>query len=357
MNFYDNMQLSVKDCKELIRKAETPELKRKYWLALIAKDISCVAFAVLFIAGLNMIFGEANSCAAVVIFCALLSVRFVDFGYCLSSSLVNLGIIFTMMAAAPWISGLLGPWGGLLVNLVCIGYILLAACSQPIMGNAGLYVFGYIFMYGQPVEGHELVLRICEMAVGFILCGTVYFIKHRKKIYKLRFRDVLPKKGILLPVGRWQIKLATGVSIALLIGQLTGLPRLMWMGFAALSVISPYENNLKVRAAKRAGGVVIGSAAFLLLYGMAPESLRTIFGILGGLCLGLCADYAWSTIFNCFGALCIAAVLFGLPQAAGLRILMNLSGIVFICLYHVIFEWLCKRAVEILNEKKVSCVE
>ena len=109
--------------------------------------------------------------------------------------------------------------------------------------------------------------------------------KHRTKIYTLRFR-MYCQKGILLPVGRWQIKLATGVSMALWLASLQACQRLMWMGFAAFECGRPLtENNLKVQAASGPQVVVTRLCRFLLLYGMAPESLRTILVFLAAFAL------------------------------------------------------------------------
>ena len=98
MNFYQAMQLDVSVCKGKIRNAANPSERHKLIAALIVKDILCVLFAVVFISILNFLFGDENSSAAVVIFCILLTVRFVDFGYCLKSSLINFFIVFVLLS-------------------------------------------------------------------------------------------------------------------------------------------------------------------------------------------------------------------------------------------------------------------
>ena len=97
MNFYQAMQLDVSVCKGKIRNAANPSERHKLIAALIVKDILCVLFAVVFISILNFLFGDENSSAAVVIFCILLTCRFVDFGYCLKSSLINFFIVFVLL--------------------------------------------------------------------------------------------------------------------------------------------------------------------------------------------------------------------------------------------------------------------
>ena len=49
-------------------------------------------------------------------------------------------------------------------------------------------------------------------------------------------------------------------------------------------------------------------------------------GMIGGIGVGYSAGYAWQTAFNTFGALSIAAGLFGMPMAVALRVGMNVFG-------------------------------
>ena len=123
MNFYQAMQLDVSVCKGKIRNAANPSERHKLIAALIVKDILCVLFAVVFISILNFLFGDENSSAAVVIFCILLTVRFVDFGYCLKSSLINFFIVFVLLTFSPCIAQSVNPAWGFLINFLSIGFM------------------------------------------------------------------------------------------------------------------------------------------------------------------------------------------------------------------------------------------
>ena len=136
MNFYQAMQLDVSVCKGKIRNAANPSERHKLIAALIVKDILCVLFAVVFISILNFLFGDENSSAAVVIFCILLTVRFVDFGYCLKSSLINFFIVFVLLTFSPCIAQSVNPAWGFLINFLSIGFIVISACHEPLYGGA-----------------------------------------------------------------------------------------------------------------------------------------------------------------------------------------------------------------------------
>ena len=78
---------------------------------------------------------------------------------------------------------------------------------------------------------------------------------------------------------------------------------------------------------------IVGCILFAVLYLILPESMYPYIGMIGGIGVGYSAGYAWQTAFNTFGALSIAAGLFGVKYAIILRISANIlsSAYTFIC--------------------------
>ena len=69
-----------------------------------------------------------------------------------------------------------------------------------------------------------------------------------------------------------------------------------------------------------------------------PESLHSLLGPLGGLCLGFCTDYRYKTAMNCLGALMLGAGIYGLQGAVILRITDTLLGAAFGLAFAAIFH-------------------
>ena len=344
MKFYDLLQLSTKNLKEKIDSSAQKE-KKRYWKALIVKDILCVAFAILFIVVMNMIFGEKNSSFAVVIFCILLGIRFVDFDYKLSTSIINLFICFVLIILGPYLNTILNPFFSFGINLIFLMTILIMTCEKPAYGNSSLYVFGYILLFGSPVMGHDMTMRIFEMIFGFFICAFILYIKNKNKESKKSFKDITKSFSIKNKKTIWQLKLAIGISLGILIGNLLDLERIMWMGIAIMSVLTPYYDTPHERIKERIIGVVIGSFAFFIIYSVLPNSFVSLIGPISGLCLGLCASYKWSSILNCFGALLLASSIYGGYGATLLRIKNNILG----CIFALIFYYICEK---LLNSEK-----
>lgn len=338
MEFYDILQKDPLLIKQLINGSESKKEKQKLRFGMFIRSLLIVLFAIAFVSPLSSLFGSQNSSMAVVIFCILLGVRFVDFGYCIQDAMFNLAIVFLLLLISPVLAYYSNPLLGLIIHFLSLFTILLITCDKPEMGNGGLYSFAYIFLSGNPVTGDMFFNRFLLMCVGLIICGLIFFIKHKDKNKDIRFRSKLQKFSLYSHKHQWQIRMSFGVSLILTLGTAMQLERFMWAGFACGSLLSDHSENPKIheRFLHRIIGVISGSALFYIVYSIIPNSLHMIIGPLGGFCLGFCTDYRYKTALNCFGALMLTAGIYGLHSAIILRITDTLVGIVFaICFYYL----------------------
>lgn len=345
MRFYDLLQLDPAGLKQKIRSAKTR--KERIWLygVTFIRSLLIVAFAMLLIAPATTVFGVENSAMAVAIFCVLLSVRFVDFGYCIRDSLCSLAVVFLFLLIAPTIAAQLPPLGALPIHFAALLLILVMTSRHPEMGNAGLYGFAYVFLVGNPVTGDLLLKRGMLTILGYFVCSAIFYTKHRQKHRDIRFFQVIKEFRFSCEKSRWQVRMALGVSVVLMLGSLFHIERYMWTGFACSSLLATYApvTEIKKRLLDRVLGVVAGSLLFLLVYQITPKALHGFLGILGGLCLGFCAKYRFKTVLNCFGALLTATSLYSIQGAVALRILNNILGVLFGYLFFFFFQWFVNR--------------
>lgn len=340
MSFYNTLQLDPAVIKPKIRSAETTKERFKLITAMTLRSILIVAFSIAFIASLSNIFGSENSPMLVALFCILLGVRFVDFGYCIKDSMLNLGIVFLLLLFAPVIASSLNPILAICVHFIAFFTILFMTCDKPELGNGGLYSFAYVYLSGNPVTGVILWKRFVLTIVGYILCGAVFYLKHREKNKGIRFFDVASKFDISKEKHRWQVRLALGTALILAIASFLKLERFMWAGFACASMMSNYPYCVKIekRVFDRVVGVIIGSLLYFGIYVIMPESFHTFFGPLGGLCLGFSTKYSYKNAINCFGALMLATELYGVKGAVALRIFDNIVGVIFAFVFVLLFR-------------------
>ncbi|PQG63661.1 FUSC family protein [Enterococcus faecium] len=330
MGFYQSLQLDPFILKQKIREATSRKEKRMYICSLFLRSLFIVLFAICFIIFITTLFESTHKPYAVVLFCMLMSIRFVDFGYKISHSIISLAIVMLSLLTAPYVQLIKWSGMGVLIHFILLSSILLATASDPKMGNASLYGFSYLFIvYSLPKDllnkdfftqtGSLLFLFFCWFSV-------ILYRKHREKnrgksLFRKNFlKDIYSQQKI------WMLSYAFGISLLIVAGEYVSFQRLMWAGFAFSSIVSSYglmSIGFKERAVDRIIGSLIGCALFIGISQFIPFAW---VGILGGLALGICSTYRYKTIFNCFGALTIAASLFGVPGAVTIRIFENILG-------------------------------
>lgn len=341
MRFYDALQLDPSCLKQKIRAAELPGERRKLMAAMAARALLIVLFAIVTISPVSTVFGPENSAMAVAMFCVLLGLRFVDFGYCIKDSLINLAVVFLLLLIAPVTAANVNPLLAAVIHFAAFFIILFMTSDQPEMGNAGIYTFAYIYLSGNPVTGDLLWKRALLTLVGYLLCATILFVKHRKKNPEIRFWDMVSQFRLSNKKTQWHIQLALGVGILLALGSFLHLPRMMWAAFACGSILGCYSATAvesKNRVVQRMVGACAGSLVFFLAYPLMPQSLRPLFGPLGGICLGFCTDYRYKTACNCIGALFMATALYGVQGSVFLRVMDNFLGVAFGYVFLVLYQ-------------------
>lgn len=340
MKFYDALQLDPSILKRKIAASDARREKTYYWLAIAVRSVLIVAFAIVFISLLSGVFGADNTPLAVALFCMMLGIRFVNFEYCIGDSLVTLAAVLAILVLVPSAAAVLPPVLLIPLHFAAFLALLCMTTQRPEMGNGGLYSFAYIYLAGNPVMGEALVRRGLLALVGYLICGAILFAKHRDQHRATRFHHVVRRFDLSVPVHLWQLRMALGVSLVLSAGQVFGVERFMWMGFACASLLSeyPYSGNTFTRFWQRIVGAVAGSCGFFVLYLLTPEAFHEWMGPLGGLCLGFCTDYRYKTAMNCFGALMLGAGIYGLQGAVVLRIVDTLLGVTFGLAFAVIFH-------------------
>lgn len=341
MRFYDALQLDPSYLKQKIRDSQSGQERRKLMAAIPVRSILTVLFAIIVISPVGKIFGAQNSAMAVAMFCILLGLRFVDFGYCIKDSLVNLAIIFSLLLFAPSIAASTYLPLALLIHFSAFFTIIFMTSDRPEMGNSGIYTFAYIYLSGNPVTGDLLWKRALLTLIGYVLCAAILFAKHHQKNPEVRFWDKVTEFSFSNKKIQWFIQLALGVSIMLALGTFFNLQRMMWAAFACGSILGGFSfgaEEARERLFQRLIGTLAGSLVFFLVYQIMPQSLIPLLGPLGGICLGFCTKYRYKTASNCLGALFMATGMYGLNYSIFLRIFNNIVGVAFGYVFLVLFQ-------------------
>lgn len=347
MTFYQELQLSSTGSKQLIKNTTDKKEKTRHILIYNFKVYLVVAFCFLVVTAFSMIFGNDNSVPGVVVLLAILVLRQADFGIKTTHGLISIAGIFAILIVGPRLSNMVDPFTAFLINIVCIFLLMMFGCHNVIMYNHSTFVLGYLLLQGYDVAGKSYQLRVVSLVVGMLICMGVFYKNQKNRPYRRTFKDLFREFDVRSARNQWYLKLTLIVSSAMLIVSLLGLPRAMWAGIACMSVCLPFTEDGKMRAVDRGVFNIAGCALFLVLYLILPESGRSMIGIIGGIGVGYSAGYKWQTVFNTFGALAIAASLFGLPMALLLRSGINVTASLYTVVCNVVYDKLHGKRAEI----------
>lgn len=326
MTFYQELQLNQSGSKAMVRNAEGKKDKMKHLLIYLFKVLLTVAFCVVFVTLYSTFFGSDNSIVGVVVLLAVMVFSKADLGIHTPHASWTMLAIFGILAFGPRLTNLANPLTAFLINLICIFLLMFLGCHNVIMSNHSTFVLGYLLLQGYDVSGEAYLLRLIGLGIGAVLTTLILYRNHYKRTYKRTFRHLFDEFDLNSTRTSWQLKLTLSVSIALLLAQLCHLPRAMWVGIAAMSVLVPFQKDQLHRIKYRTPGNIVGCILFLILYIVLPESCYGYIGMIGGIGVGFSASYGWQSVFNSFGALSIAVGAFGLPGAIFLRIFNNALG-------------------------------
>ena len=350
MTFYQELQLSSTGSKQLIRNTTDKKEKRRHILIYNFKVYLVMAFCVAVVTLYSKITGNDNSVVGVTVLLAVLVLRQADFGIRTTHGLLSIAGIFGILIIGPRLSNMVSPVPAFFVNAVSILLLMILGCHNVIMYNHSTFVLGYLLLMGYDVTGKAYLLRVEGLLVGMFLCMVIFYKNQKNRPYRRTFLDLFREFDLHSARGRWYLRLTLIVSSAMLIVSLLGLPRAMWAGIACMSVCLPFTDDCVARSGKRWQFNIVGCVLFIVLYLILPESMYPYIGMIGGIGVGYSAGYAWQTAFNTFGALSIAAGLFGMPMAVALRVGMNVFG----ALYTVICNKVIDRLAAVSEERRSS---
>ena len=244
MSIYQELQLNQAGSKALIRNSKDSREKRRHLLIYVFKVFLTLAFCMAFVTAYTKIFGEDNSVAGVVVLLTVMVFRSADLGIKASHGMGVIVILFAVLAVGPRLTHMVPAGWAFLLDFVFLLLLLTLGCHNIIMANHATWVLGYLLLQGNDVSGHAYFMRVLALALGALLTALVFYRNHREITYKRGLRDLLGEFALSSARTKWQLRMALGISSGMFFAQLLHLPRVMWAGFAMMSIIQPFRKDL-----------------------------------------------------------------------------------------------------------------
>lgn len=289
----------------------------------LLKVIFIIAFVVLY----SKVFGSINTLTGISILVALMTFWCIDIGINKKQAPFIIILLFLLTGLSNRLA-MFNPVLGLIINFTTAFLITYIPSNKPEYKAYMAFILCFIFNESNPVTGHAFFIRMLSLLIGSFLVAGVYFFRHRKS--DLNY-DTIQKSlsNINITSDRFiiSIKMALGVSIAMLIGTLLDLKRTMWIAISVMSLTQIDFEQTKIRFKNRILSTVIGSIVFVVLFQLLiPDKYVFIVSLILSYIYSFLVDYKYQVILITVSSLSSALAIFDTSTAIGLRIGLIIIG-------------------------------
>ena len=225
------------------------------------------------------------------------------------------------------------PAIGVFVNFISI-YIILTLTSHQPMAKAYYPILScYLFAQSSPVYGIDYGLRMIGLAGGGLIVAIVYYVHHHKEKRRRNIIDIFRETHICSIRTKFFLRLTTGLTIAMLIGDFYHVLKPAWISFTVLSLVHPFVNESRKKIVYRIIGTIIGGILYFVLFEwVVPAPWHPVLLILTGYIYLFLRTYWIQQIFITLNSLSGAMVFFQADVAFEMRIFFVLIGIAIVVL-------------------------
>lgn len=296
-------------------------------LKTLFSKLVLLIFILIFVMGYNALFGDVNLLMGVAIITGLLMFLNMDIGIKKIQASLLIAITFPVIGVLSYVSGI-NPVLGLMVHLVTI-FLIMMLFSEKMETKAFLPIMlCYVFVQGNPVVYSQTGSRIFGLLVGGVLISIIYYVKHRKSddttyanLWSLFGQ--FDKNAVRI---EYAIKMAVGVSLGMLIGDLSHVQKGMWISLTIFSILQPHYTHSKQRVKHRIMGNIIGAVVFVVLFIMLPPQFSMVITLALSYIYMFVVEYRIQMIFVTINALSAALVLFDYSVSIPMRISFIIIG-------------------------------
>lgn len=283
---------------------------------------------------LAMIFGSENIMLGVTLVTGFLCLK--EVSLCVAP-LTGSIIIFLLFPIVVFMVGFTQGmvWLGLIINILTLLIVMMLTSVEHTYKAYIPFILTFIFLQNIPASGQAEVLRMIEAFVGGLVVAITYYIKHINRDEPIRktIPEIVHDFFHLSEHTLFIIRMAIGISIGIVIGQLMHQPKTLWITIVVMAVTQMSEEAMYFKFKSRLFGFIIGSIVFVILFVyLIPEQYTAIAAIVIGFIYSFIEEYRYKQIFTTISALSAAMTIFGSEGSIINRILMLIVGgaIVFI---------------------------
>lgn len=320
--------------------------------------INKLILLIIIIAFVNMfsfLFGTENTLTGVTVITGALMFKDIDLGYNVKESVfITIGL-FTFIGIVTYLTSQVGILIGILINLISV-FMVIYITSENLQTKVFLpFILLYVFLDGTPIDETQAIMRVVASFIGGVIMALTLYISHYKKqISKKSIKEDLCKENIDFSSERFRfsVKMAIGISIAILIGRVLNTQKAMWITIAVMSLTQPQHEDSKQRMKERLISTILGAIAFVILFKvLVPQKYFTFVTLSLGYIYTFIYEYKIKMFFVAINALVASMFIFNTPTSIVLRIGFLAIGI---CVVYIISKG--EEVISKIKEKEQSAI-
>lgn len=295
-------------------------------ILIVSKSLSFLG-SLIFINVYSMLFGATETLVGVAMLTGYAMMRNMDLGFDAGEATAGIFLLFPLIGIMAHIS----QFNLLLaipVHFFTV-YFLMLLSSLPLAYKTYMpFILCYIFAQSNPVSGQLIFNRMIGLTAGGLLIAMVYYLSHRKKVYKRKFRTLLEEIPKNSTRNHFILRMAVGITVAAELGGILHVAKPMWITIVVMSLTQPFTVDTHMRIRYRLIATISGSVIFMFLFGyLIPPSYSTYVLLFLGFIYSFASEYKVQQIFVTINALGAAMILFGPITSIPLRIILLILSV------------------------------
>lgn len=314
---------------------------------IFLKKLFLLTFIVVFVNIYSMFFGVENTLVGVTVITGALMFMDIDMGYDVKQSTLLIIILFTYISFIASLRNMNIFLGFIIHGLSVFGIIYIS--TENIKTKAYLpFILLYVFIEGNPVTQQQLSTRIWAGFIGGCIMASVLYIIHNKKNNQAKEVLSILKEKIDFSSERFRfsLKMAIGISLAILIGRIIGTEKGMWISIVVMSLTQTHYEQTKERIKKRFISTLLGAIIFIVLFKIIlPKEYFVVATLILGYIYTFIEEYGLKMIFATVNALVASMTMLDTSKAIFLRVGFLILGIGVIYVISIIEIRILKKNV------------
>lgn len=290
-----------------------------------------------FILAYIKIFGEDNTLIGVSIYVGLVMFPVCNTNMKRSTMLLTIGIVYIGSGLVSQL-GSISPWISFIINFLFV-YLVMMMTSEPTYLKLNIVMLlPFLFCQSVAVAADKFHIRMIGIISGTALMMIATYRGWNKRNFggenSLSFKEQLKLGSVHKKTA---IRMATGISIAILLASMLKLEKALWITLVVMSLTQFNSEEMLSRIKYRFIGTVLGSVFFLLAFEyLLPKKYGIVIVLLLGF-IGFFFDkYKYKQFINTVSAINASLIIYSTEHAIVNRFAGLILGISIVLVLYFI---------------------